>query len=206
MKDTGIDWIGNIPEHWEMKKLKFTTIHKTEKSPKNSNLPYIGLENIEPKTGKLILMNDKMEESDAKIFLKEDVLFGKLRPYLAKVLFCDFKGRCSGEFLVLRGKEYVPRFFQYLLLSDGFIKTVSSATYGVKMPRTEWEFIGNMKMPIPPINSQEKIFQFLDSKTFKIDLFIKKIESQIEKLEEFRQSLILSAVTGQIDVREEIIV
>jgi type I restriction enzyme, S subunit len=194
-KGSKLEWIGDIPEHWDIKKLKFTTIHKTEKCPRKSDLPYIGLENIEPKTGKLISVNNEMEESDAKKFLKEDVLFGKLRPYLAKVLLCNFNGRCSGEFLVLKGKEYLPDFLQFLLLSDGFIKTVDSSTYGAKMPRAEWEFIGNMKMPILPFNSQREISQFLSKNIAHIEENIVLTRQVIRLLRERRQVLINHLVT-----------
>jgi len=167
MKDSGISWIGQIPSDWVIKKLKFSTFHRTQKSPKNSKLPYVGLENVEPATGKLLSVNDEMEESDAKKFKKHDVLFGKLRPYLAKVILSDFAGRCTGEFLILKGREYHPKFLQFLLLSDGFIKIVDSSTYGAKMPRAEWEFIGNMKLPIPPLNVQKKLFEFISFETTK---------------------------------------
>jgi len=198
MKDSEIDWVGQIPENWEIKKLKFTTFHRAEKIL-NSNLPYVGLENIEPETGKLNSINHEMEDSDAKRFLKGDVLFGKLRPYLAKVLLCDFDGRCSGEFLVLEGKEYYPGFLQFLLLSDGFIKTVDSSTYGAKMPRAEWEFIGNMKLPVLPIDSQKYIFKFLSKKIDNIERNISLSRELIRLLKEKRRTTINELVTKGLD-------
>jgi len=199
MKDSGIDWIGQIPTDWEIKKLKFSTFHRTEKSPKNSKLPYVGLEDVEPETGKLLSVNDEMEESDAKIFLQGDVLFGKLRPYLAKVILSDFKGRCTGEFLVLMGKEYNSEFLKFLLLSDGVIKTVDSSTYGAKMPRAEWQFIGNMKMPIPNMVIQKKISQNLFKKIKNINGLISQNQKLLELLEEKLRVIINYAVTKGFD-------
>ena len=122
------------------------------------------------------------------------LLFGKLRPYLAKVLLCEFDGRCSGELLVLKAKEYHPGYLQFLLLSDGFIKTVDSSTYGAKMPRAEWEFIGNMKLPVLPISSQVSIFRFLSKKIDKIERIISLYNELIRLLKEKRQSTIDTVV------------
>ena len=200
MKNSGIEWIGEIPEHWEFKRLKFATILRTEKINGNANnLPYVGLENVESGTSKLIDINVQMEEADSKKFNKDDVLFGKLRPYLSKVHLANFFGRCSGEFLVLISIDYNPIFLQYLLISDGCIKTVDSSTYGAKMPRAEWSFIGNMRVPIPEINEQKSISKFLEFETKKIDSQVQRNQKLIELLKEKRQVVINQAVTKGLD-------
>ncbi len=199
MKDSGVEGIGEVPDEWSTKKLKFSVLNKTLKSQKKSNLPYVGLENVESDTGLLIDINEEMEESDAKLFQKNDILFGKLRPYLAKVAKMDFDGRCSGEFLVLQGKEYEGKFLQYLLLSDGSIKTVNASTYGSKMPRAEWSFIGNMKFPILKTETQIKIINFLKKEISNIDSEIFKNEKLIKLVKEKQQVVISQAVTKGID-------
>ena len=202
MKNSGIDWIGKIPEHWDIKKLKFSTSVSTKKSNITTNsLSYVGLENIEPNTTKLISVNDEMEESEAKLFVKDNVLFGKLRPYLSKVWVADFDGRCTSEFLILKGLDYESNFLKFFLISDRCIQTINSSTYGAKMPRAEWSFIGNMRLPIPKKDEQKKIIDFLDKQISEMDSLRLNIELQIKKLQEFRQSLISSAVTGKIDLR-----
>src|SRR6185437_1285578 len=96
MKDSGIAWIGKIPEHWISKRLKFLVKLKSIKlDHRNHSRYYVGLENIESRTGRLISINEEMGDSDAKFFEKKDILFGKLRPYLAKVGLASFEGRCS---------------------------------------------------------------------------------------------------------------
>ena len=200
MKDSGIEWIGEIPEHWNSKRLKFSILLRSDKSNYSNSLQYVGLENITSKTGKLIDVNDDMSDSDAKLFEEKDILFGKLRPYLAKVWHAEFAGRCSSEFLVFKGIDYESKFLSWLLLSDGVINNIDASTYGAKMPRAEWGFIANILLPILSINEQQQIAEFLEKQTTKIDSLITKTESQIEKLKEFRQSLISSAVTGKIDV------
>mgnify|MGYP003359524197 FL=1 len=84
-KDSGIPWLGEVPEHWEIKPLKFSInniSHKVESQL--SNLRYFGLENIESFTGRLLLDIELESEGIANEFQENDVLFGKLRPYLAK--------------------------------------------------------------------------------------------------------------------------
>ncbi|QUC64379.1 restriction endonuclease subunit S [Nitrosopumilus sp. K4] len=204
MKDSCVDWIGEIPKGWNEKRLKFSIFLRSDKSRDSNSRPYIGLENITSKNGKLIDVNNEMNESDSKLFEEKDVLLGKLRPYLAKVWNAEFAGRCSSEFLVFKGIDYESKFLSLLLLSDGTIKNIDASTYGAKMPRAEWSFIGNMVLPVPPKEEQNEIARFLEKETSKIDSLISKTESQIEKIQEFRQALITSAVTGKIDVREAI--
>jgi type I restriction enzyme S subunit len=117
--------------------------------------PYIGLENIESATGRLITDSSEqgdgipssMEEGESlsSTFEPGDVLFGKLRPYLAKVWVADFPGRCSTELLVMQPLQVHARFLQYICLWRDFIDAVDSSTYGSKMPRADWEFIGSMR-------------------------------------------------------------
>jgi len=200
MKQSNVDWIGTIPEKWNLKRLKFSAKLNSKKTNGEFNtLPYVGLENIESETGKLIDVNYEMEESDAKKFNKNSVLFGKLRPYLAKVLFTDFEGRCSSEFLVLEGKDYDPKFLAYLLISDGCIKIVNSSTYGAKMPRAEWSFIGNMLMPILNLDDQKKIAKYLCFKTTEIEFEIYRNQKLIKLLKEKLQGVINHAVTKGLD-------
>jgi|APSaa5957512535_1039671.scaffolds.fasta_scaffold01567_12 type I restriction enzyme, S subunit len=200
IKESDVDWIGKIPSDWSTKKLKFSINHRTQKSKKNSStLPYVGLENVETKTGILIDTNEEMEESDAKVVLKNDVLFGKLRPYLAKVVKINFDARCSGEFLVMEGRDYEPDFLKYLLLSDGAIKRINASTYGAKMPRAEWTFIGNMRFPTMSKNTQKNIINFLKLTIPQLHSCIKNHQNLIELLQQKRQATINRVVLEGLD-------
>jgi len=202
MKDSGIEWIGEVPEHWEIKRLKHLLEFVNIKTD-NEDLPYIGLEHIESWTGKYICPEKPSQpENEANLFEPNYVLFGKLRPYLAKALLPDFKGRCTSELLVLRGIDLVPRYLFYNVLSKHFINIVDSSTYGAKMPRASWQFIGNLFQVVPPIDEQKSICAFLDGKIDSIDSLIKDNRNHIDVLQSYRQSLICEAVTGKIDVRD----
>jgi type I restriction enzyme S subunit len=199
-KDSGVEWIGEVPEGWEVKKLKYSVDLYSKKSNGNANeRPYVGLEHIESQTGRLIPDFPITFEGDSKEFDSGDVLFGKLRPYLAKAILADFAGTCSGELLVLRGNDIKPDLLHHLVLSDGFIQLVNSATYGVKMPRAEWSMIGNIFIPIPKEKEQNEIYDFLQKQTTQFDELIAKSKAQVTLLEEKRQATINQAVTKGLD-------
>ncbi|EKJ5635682.1 restriction endonuclease subunit S [Campylobacter coli] len=197
-KDSGIEWLGEIPQHWNILKLKHIASLRNQKS---NNIDFrIGLENIESKTGKFIPSSEVVFEEDGIGFKKGDILFGKLRPYLAKVFLTDRDGICVSEFLVLKIKSESNKFIKFLMLSSLFIDIVDSSTYGTKMPRANWEFIGNLKIPLPPLKEQEQIANFLDEKCEKIDLLIEKTKKQIKLIKEYKTTLINQAVCGRINL------
>ena len=196
-KLSGVEWIGEVPEHWELKRLK-TACHLTDRkieADEEQTVPYIGMENIESWTGKLSLINDVVPTGSANEFKVGHTLFGKLRPYLAKVYNPDFDGLCSTEFLVLKGIDISCRALFYSLLSSGFIKLVASSAYGSKMPRTSWNFVGNCVLPIAPPDEQSAIADFLDRGMGKIDTLVAKKRMLIERLKEKRTALISRTVT-----------
>jgi len=205
MKDSGIDWIGEIPEGWEVHKMKYNIYEKKIKdTAKNPSTKFIGLEHIESETGKLI-SSSTLEEIDGESirFKENNVLFGKLRPYLAKVIITDFQGSCTGELIVYEtGEKIDPKFLFYRLLSKSFINLVTSTTYGVKMPRADPTQLGNIKIAWPSLTEQIAIAIFLDKFTARVNNTIQKIQRKINFLEEYKKSLIHHTVTGKIDIRE----
>jgi len=203
MKDSGIHWLEEIPANWEVKKLKYLAWAINEKTEYDIEFK-ISLENIESKTGRLIsLENENNFQGELRKFQKGDVLFNKLRPYLAKAYLADKNGGCLGELLIFRSKgELIPTFLFYRVLSYDFIKIVDSSTYGSKMPRASWDdFISQLLIPYPQNDEQTAIANYLDRKTDQMDDVISKTHHEIELLQEYRTVLISEAVTGKIDVR-----
>ena len=193
-KDTGIKWIGDVPEHWELHKLKHCLQLINNKTYSNSTLVYIGMENIESWSGKYV---ETSIETDgiANVFQKGNILFGKLRPYLAKVHLAEFDGCCSSELLVYHSKNQNNNYLQKLLITKGFIDLINASTYGSKMPRANSSFIGNQLLPIPPLSEQQSIVRFLEKETANIDAYIKQREQEIATLAELKQAEIATAVT-----------
>ncbi len=197
-KDSGVEWLGEVPGHWEVKRLKMSVnlADKKVEADEDNPLPYIGLENIDSWTGKMLpLEPDLVPSGVANKFSAENILFGKLRPYLAKACSPDFDGLCSTELLVMESEDFDRRALLYWLLADGFIKLVDSSTYGSKMPRANWDYIGNCVFPVPPQPEQTAIANFLDSETGRIDALVEKKRKLIDLLEEKRSALISRTVT-----------
>ncbi|MCF6172257.1 MAG: restriction endonuclease subunit S, partial [Campylobacteraceae bacterium] len=200
MKGSGIEWIGDIPEHWKVRKLKYCVSNKTIKS---SDFSFkIALENIESKQSKFI-KTEEIPFSEAGIIFKNgDILFGKLRPYLVKVFLVEQDGICVSEFLVLESLNNIifNKFVKYLMLSSIFIDVVNGSTYGSKMPRASWDFIGDLKIVLPNIDEQKEIIKYIEAELSKIDKVIKQIQKEIDLIKEYKISLISEVVTGQIKV------
>jgi type I restriction enzyme S subunit len=203
-KDSGVPWLGQVPEHWEVRRLKTAVDHINEQtSTKTDEDLYIALEHVESWTGRLLLPTAEAQfDSQVKRFRAGDVLFGKLRPYLAKVVRPKQGGVCVGEFFVFRARFVVaPHYLEVVLRSAPAIDFVNSSTYGAKMPRADWSFVGAMLLPLPPLPEQTAIVRFLEYMDRRIRRVIHARQRQIKLLEEYRQALIHQAVTGQIDVR-----
>jgi len=198
-KDSGVEWLGMIPEHWKVIPLKHSLSLISEKfSSRNSTLKYYGMENIESWTGHFIETESEVEGLANK-FNENDILFGKLRPYLAKVALTESEGICSTEFLVYRTKKHSANFFKYLLISTDFINLIDASTYGSKMPRANSDFIGMQRLSIPTAPEQTAIAAFLDRRTAQIDQAVAIKEKQIALLKERKQILIQNAVTRGLD-------
>ena len=201
-KDSGIQWWEEIPTHWDLKKAKHIFSLVTE-NVSDSSLPKIALENIESWTGKYI-ETDSDFMGEGVEFKKDDILFGKLRPYLAKVYKAEFAGQAVGDIYVFRGnEEQNPEYLKYLLLSYPFISVVDGSTYGAKMPRANWDFISHLVLPCPPKTEQVTIAAFLDHKVGKIDATIAEKEQMLEDLKNYRSAIISEAVTKGLDKNVE---
>jgi len=187
---------------WEPVRLRHVAHCPVERDGGESR-PYIALEHIESKTGRLI---DAVEigarvDDGAALFGPGDVLFGKLRPYLHKVLHPAIEGSCSTELLVIRPHREVvaTRFLYYTALSRGFVQWADATSYGTKMPRTSWDSIRAHEFVLPPLPEQRSIADFLDRETARIDELVAKKQRLIELLEEKRTALISHTVTKGLD-------
>ena len=127
---------------------------------------YVALEHIESWTGRHIPSLAEVEpESTTKRFGPDDVLFCKLRPYLAKVWLADAPGFCTTEMLVLRAKDgLLPAYLAYALRARPFIEYVNSSTFGARMPRADWTFMGSIPFLLPPLDEQQAIVTVLDQR------------------------------------------
>lgn len=201
MRDSGVEWLGEVPKHWEIKKIKHCASLISSKQ-KIDGQPVIALENIEGLTGDFVATNSNYNGEDVA-FLEGDILFGKLRPYLAKVFLCQKSGIAFGDLLTYRPNQKTESsFLFYTMISSWFIEMVDSSTYGAKMPRASSEFVNEMFICFPPLEEQKTIYKELDTILQHFKTLTDKANKAIELMKERKTALISAAVTGKIDVRD----
>ena len=153
----------------------------------------IELEHIEKETGKLISMSDSSTHTSVKNkFSNNDVLFGKLRPYLKKYYKPDFEGVCSTEIWVLRGKQEILQEYLFLLIQSNKFISACNVSTGSRMPRADWSFVSEIPFLLPPINEQKKIAGILGT----WDRAIEELAGLIAEKKELKRGLMQRLLTG----------
>ena len=202
-KDSGVEWLGEVPEHWTTERLKSSMNNIAELTAEWQDTDlYVALRHVESWTGRLGHSGlDISFDSQVKCFRAGDILFGKLRPYLAKVTRPASDGVCVGEFLVLRPRHSnaTAPYMEKLLRSKPVIEAVNSSTFGAKMPRADWQFMGGMAVTLPSLPEQAAIVRFLDHADRRIRRYIRAKQKLIALLEEQKQAIIHRAVTRGLD-------
>lgn len=185
----------NVPTDWSFLEFgEFAFLSKDKYEPKaNEHKHCIELEHIEKETGKLISMADSSTHTSVKNkFATDDVLFGKLRPYLKKYYKPDFEGVCSTEIWVLRGKQAILQEYLFLLIqSDKFISACNVST-GSRMPRADWSFVSETPFLLPPLEEQKKIAEILGT----WDRAIEELTDLIAEKKELKRGLMQRLLTG----------
>ncbi|WP_405718691.1 restriction endonuclease subunit S [Streptomyces sp. NBC_00046] len=156
--------------------------------------PFLGLEDIEGGTGRLLVEDLPVKTADDSICHRPgDVLFSKLRPYLAKSHLPTAEGTNTSELLVLRpGPEIDSRFLLHVTLSTPWVEWANTTAYGTKMPRTSWDLVGGYQTWLPPLEEQRRIADFLDAETTHIE--------QLSALRKRSFSLLSERAASQMDL------
>lgn len=179
-------------------RVKDVVILRNEKTTDTSRR-YVGLENITSWDAQFVETTSETEGTN-NIFYPNDILFGKLRPYLAKGYIPQYEGICSTEFFVMSCKRGVlPHYLLYVFLSHAIIDYVKNQVAGVKMPRTNWNEFGNIKIVLPSLSAQQKIVDYLDEKTSAIDTQIDLLEKKKDAYTRLKKAVINRAVTRGLD-------
>lgn len=205
MKDSGIEWIGKIPEDWRVCRFKFLASVKSNLVEPDDYLgyPQVSPENIEKGSGKLLPCRTVAEVgviSGNHLFFKGQILYSKIRPRLNKVTIAPFDGLCSADMYPIETHRN-KRYLLYSLLSDLFLHQVALITEDrVKMPKINQEELGNLWLAVPPTDEESEIAQYLDEKCSVIDKLIKKKNQFLAELDDYKQSLIYEYVTGKKEV------
>lgn len=218
LKDSGIDWIGQIPEHWEICRLKNACSLKGRigwkglRSEEFEQISYAYLVTGQDFHSAIIdwtkcyqISKERYDEdpyiqlSNGDLLITKDGTIGKI----AKVSNMD-KPSClnSGIFVMKQTKALFEQSYLYWLLESSLLKEFNNYTStGTTILHLYQNVFENMPFIIPSLSEQQQIAEYLDKKTEEIDSTIDKFKVQIDKLKEYRQALIAEVVTGKIDIR-----
>ncbi|HEU5290460.1 MAG TPA: restriction endonuclease subunit S [Cyclobacteriaceae bacterium] len=218
MKESGIEWLGEVPEHWELKRLRFLV----ETNPIKSQIKiedyeivsFVPMEAVGEYGGLNLESEKEINEvyNDYTYFKDEDVVVAKITPCFENGKGALANGLKNGiafgttELHVLRPTDKMDsKFLFYLSISDFFRKIGESWMYGAGgQKRVPEEFLKDTIIPTPKPTEQIAIGIWLNQKINELKSTGAQIEASVAKLREYRNSLITSAVTGQIDVRKEV--
>ena len=221
MQPSGLEWITEVPKHWEVLKVKHvSSCNPSKNNPRTKSFndePVVFLPMERVHTDGTIDQALKLPYSQLKAgytyFEENDVLVAKVTPCFENgkiVLIKDLAtpvGFGSTEFIVIRPNvEKVFPLFLYYVLYNYPLRSIGKhfMTSAVGLKRVPTEFVKNFQIPIPSYQEQMHIVNFLDHKTKQIDELRSNEEQTIKLLKEYRQSLISAVVTGKIDVRNEV--
>lgn len=170
---------------WEEKKFG-KVIERRSKSLENNSLPRVEYEDIIPEIGKLNKdINTKSSIKKGIYFESNDVLFGKLRPYLKNYLNPQFDGIAVGDFWILNNKSGDNSFLFYYIQIPQF-QYVANTSIGTKMPRSDWNLVSGSKFIYPSNNEQEKIGNLFR----KLDDLIEIQEGKVAKMRDYKKSML----------------
>lgn len=215
MKDSGIEWIGEIPEHWEMKKLKYlgkAIIGLTYSPEETSDDGMLVLRSSNIKNNRIVLEDNVYvnKEIPSKLITQYgDILIcsrNGSRALIGKNAYIDKEneGLTFGAFMTIFRSRYWR--YVYFVLNSTLFKFQSASFLTSTINQLTINNLNSFVVPLPPETEQYHICNILAVQTVSIDTLIMDIEMQIEKLKEYRQSLISEAVTGKIDVRDYVTV
>ena len=204
LKDSGIEWIGMIPEHWEVKRFKSIfseckSVTETGQEDLLSVSEYYGI------ARRIDKMDDGEYESRAdsligyKICKKDDLVINIMLAWKRGLGFSDFDGIVSPAYAVYRGKNIVPHYFHYLMRTDMYVAEYKRNSKGIIDSRLRMytDRFNNIIAIVPPLSEQEAIASYLDEKCAKIGAAIENISKQIDASKRLKRALINEVITGQ---------
>lgn len=205
MKDSGIQWIGDIPEHWDVDKFKYHLVRKEPKNPGNKIVLSLYREyGVIPKDSRDDNHNQTSEDTSKYKYIKPgNFVVNKMKAWQGSVAVSDYEGIISPAYYVYDFVDdvYFKRYFHYLLrgcYKDEFMRLSGGMRVG------QWDLssddLNNTSVIIPPIEEQIEIANFLDDKCEEIENCIADKKKQISTLEDYKKSVIYEYVTGKREV------
>jgi type I restriction enzyme S subunit len=206
-KPSGVEWLGEVPAHWEERRNKYIFREVNNRSA-------TGLETRLSMSQRLGLVesdrvDDKTLQAETaegfKICQKGDLVLNKLKSHLGVFAQATIPGLVSPDYTVLRLITAANvRYFELLYKHPAYIGAFTKAATGIVVGflRLYTSEFYNIRSPFPPLSEQNQIMQFIDTEAEKVNLAIAQAEREIELMQEYRTTLISDVVTGKVDVRE----
>ena len=211
LKPSGIEWIGDIPSHWEIKKLKFVANFNQNTLPEDTDgqfeLKYIDIGNVSSVDGikEIQYFNFSNAPSRARRIVKYgDIIVSTVRTYLRAITSIkeDYDNCiCSTGFAVITPKDnFQQDFVVYAIENESFIAQIIANSQGISYPAINVSQLENLKLAFPSVKEQKEIVDFLKTKLLEIDSIINKKQNIIQKLDTYKKSLIFECVTGKCSI------
>ena len=204
LKDSGVEWIGKIPEHWEVKRFKsiFTECKDVSTTGTEDLLSVSEYYGIARRTDK---MEDGEYETRAeslvgyKLCQKGDLVINIMLAWKRGLGISDYNGIVSPSYAVYRGRRIIPHYFHYLMRTDKYIAEYKRNSTGIidSRLRLYTDKFNDIKAIVPPLSEQKQIAAYLDERCAKIDEAVTIIDKQIDALKRLKRSLINEVVTGK---------
>lgn len=202
MKDSGIPWIGMIPEHWEVKKIRSCFSERREKvSDKDFDPLSVSKMGITPQLETAV----KTDNGDnRKKVCKGDFVVNSRSDRKGSCGVSEYDGSVSLINIVLCPRNVVARYYHFLFRSNNYIEEFYRQGRGIvaDLWTTRYSEMKSIYIPVPPLSEQQAIVDYIDFKLQKIDQYLADLQTEIDYLKEFKQRLISDVVTGQIRVAE----
>ena len=206
MKDSGIEWIGEIPEDWDINKIKRFLRYISTKDKGNCEVLSLYRElGIVPKNSRNDNHNVTAEDtSNYRFVRKGDFVINKMKAWQGSVAVSDFEGIVSPAYFVYEftSNVFIKKYFHYLLRNKQYAKEFERLSGGIRigqwdLPATEFE---NTMCLVPPLSEQQEIADYLDEKCSEIDVLIEKKQQFLTEMATYKKSLIYEYVTGKKEV------
>ncbi|RTJ14412.1 restriction endonuclease subunit S [Campylobacter jejuni] len=206
-KDSGIEWLGEIPEHWKIKPLKAVFHQRNEQNTNlelHAILSLIKDVGVVPYEEKGNIGNKSKEDLQSyKIARINDLILNKMNAVIGSLGVSAYNGLVSPIYLVfyINSPKYLMSYYSYLFQIKNVQKFLKIYAYGIMEIRESIDYLDfkKMSLPVPPLKEQEQIANFLDEKCKKIANFIEKKEKLITLLKEQKQALINETITKGLD-------
>lgn len=209
MKDSGVEWLGQVPQHWEVLPCRAIVFEKTAKNDGATCSDYLSLManvGVIPYAEKGDVGNKAPEDlSKCKLVAAGDIVINSMNYGIGSFGLSDLNGVCSPVYIVLRPIDEMveTRFALRIFAHRTFQTYAQSFGNGILAHRAAigWDTLKSIGVPVPPLDEQRVILEYVDASTARFEALVVEAEAGVELLMERRSALISAAVTGKIDVR-----